>query len=133
MANDLNHCSFIGRLGKDVETRFMPSGEAVANFTIAVGWKSKEKEGAEWVRIVAFGKLAEICRDYLAKGKQVYVSGRFRTREYDKDGVKHYATEIVADQLQMLGSKDAVYSHALKVLIDGLQAAPPATAIAAVR
>lgn len=106
MANDLNRCEFIGRLGRDVEMRYQQSGDAVANFSLAVGWKTKDKEGTEWVRIVAFGKLAEICGEYLRKGKQVYVSGRMRTREYDKDGEKRYATEVVADQMQMLGGRD---------------------------
>lgn len=107
MANDLNRCEFIGRLGKDPETRHSPDGTAVCNFSLAVGWKTKEKEGVEWVRIVAFGKLAEICSDYLAKGKQVYVSGRMTTRKWaDKDtGQDRYSTEIVADQMQMLGGK----------------------------
>jgi single-strand DNA-binding protein len=107
MANDLNRCEFIGRLGKDPETRHSPDGTAVCNFFLAVGWKTKEKEGVEWVRIVAFGKLAEICSDYLAKGKQVYVSGRMTTRKWaDKDtGQDRYSTEIVADQMQMLGGK----------------------------
>lgn len=106
MANDLNRCEFIGRLGRDVEMRYQQSGDAVANFSLAVGWKTKDKEGTEWVRIVAFGKLAEICGEYLRKGKQIYVSGRMRTREYDKDGEKRYATEVVADQMQMLGGRD---------------------------
>lgn len=105
MANDLNQCSFIGRLGKDPETRYMPNGDATTSFSIAVGWKSKDKEGTEWVNIVTFGKLAEICSDYLKKGAQVFVQGRFRTREWEKDGVKRYSTEIIADQMQMLGGK----------------------------
>lgn len=116
MANDLNYCSFIGRLGADPESRAMPSGDATSNFRIAVGWKSKEKEGTEWVPVVVFGKLAEICNQYLTKGSQVFISGRFRTREWEKDGVKRYSTEIVADQMQMLGSKP-----------DGHQQAPQAS------
>lgn len=104
MANDLNQCTFIGRLAADPDTRYMPGGEPVCNFRIAVGWKSREKEGAEWVNIVAFTKLAEICGEYLAKGSQVMVTGRMRTREWEKDGVKRYTTEIVADQMQMLGA-----------------------------
>lgn len=106
MANDLNQCSFIGRLGADPETRYVPSGEAVCNFRIAVGWKSKDKEGAEWVPCSSFGKLAEICGQYLTKGSQVFVQGRFRTRKWaDKDGNDRYTTEIVVDQMQMLGGK----------------------------
>jgi single-strand DNA-binding protein len=105
MANDLNQCNFIGRLGADPETRYTQSGEAVCNFRIAVGWKSKEKEGAEWVSCTAFGKLAEICSTYLVKGSQVFVQGRFKTDEYEKDGIKRYSTKIMLDQMQMLGGK----------------------------
>ncbi|OZI26679.1 single-stranded DNA-binding protein [Bordetella genomosp. 9] len=106
MANDLNRCEFIGRLGRDPETRYGADGGCVVNFSLAVGWKTKDKDGTEWVRIVVFGKLAEICAEYLTKGKQVYVSGRMRTREYEKDGDKRYVTEVVADQMQMLAGKD---------------------------
>lgn len=106
MANDLNRCEFIGRLGRDPETRFMPNGDAVCNFSVAVGWKSKDKEGTEWVRVNAFKQLAEICGKYLTKGSHVYVSGRMATRKWtDKDGQERYSTEINLDQMQMLGSK----------------------------
>lgn len=105
MANDLNLCQFIGRLGKDPETRYMPNGDAVTSFSIACGWKSKEKEGTEWVNCSAFGKLAEICGEYLKKGSQVYVSGRMTTRKYEKNGQDHYATQINLEQMQMLGGK----------------------------
>jgi single-strand DNA-binding protein len=105
--SDLNLCQFIGRAGRDPEVRYAASGDAIVNFTLAVGWKSKDKEGTEWVRCTAFGKLAEVIGQYVQKGKQVYVSGRWRTREWtDKDGVKHYTTELNVDQLQLLGSKD---------------------------
>lgn len=104
--NDLNLCQFIGHLGKDCETRYLPSGDAVANFSIACNWKGKDSEGVEWVRLTAFGKLAEICAEYLKKGSQVYVSGRMRTRKYqDREGNDRYSTEIVADRMQMLGGK----------------------------
>jgi single-strand DNA-binding protein len=106
MSNDLNHCSFIGRLGADPESRFLPSGEQVVSLRLAVGWKGKEKEGVEWVPISVFGRLAEICAEYLRKGSQVFVSGRFKTDKYqDKNGETRYSTKIVADRLQMLGSK----------------------------
>lgn len=105
MSNDLNQCNFIGRLGADPEMRYMPSGEPICSFRIAVGWKTKEKEGAEWVSITAFSKLAEICGQYLKKGSQVFVSGRMKTDEYEKDGVKRYITKIVADRMQMLGGR----------------------------
>lgn len=108
MANDLNRCEFIGRLGRDVEVRYSPSGDPVASFSLAVGWKSKDKEGVEWINIVAFGKLAEICGEYLSKGKQIYVSGRFNTQKHqDKEtGQDRYSTRIIADQMQMLGGRD---------------------------
>jgi single-strand DNA-binding protein len=89
----------------------MPSGDAVANMSIACGWKSKQKdgdtkEGTEWVPLVAFGKLAEICGEYLKKGSQIYAQGRLRTRKWqDKDGRDRYTTEVVIDTMQMLGSK----------------------------
>ena len=105
MANDLNHCTFIGRLGADPETRYLPSGDPVVSFRIAVGWKSKDKEGAEWIPITVFGKLAEICGQYLTKGSQVYIAGRWKTDEYEKNGEKRYSTKIVADRMQMLGGK----------------------------
>lgn len=106
MANDMNLCSFIGRLGADPETRVSPAGLTMTNFRIAVGWKTKDKEGTEWVPISTFGKLAEICHQYLRKGSQVQITGRFRTREWvDKDGNKRSRSEINADSMQMLGGK----------------------------
>jgi single-strand DNA-binding protein len=109
MAKDLNLCQFIGRLGKDVEMRYTSDGKAVANLSIACGESWKDKTGAkqertEWIRVVAFGKLAEIMGEYLSKGSQVYISGRMTTRKWqDQSGQDRYSTEIVADQLQMLG------------------------------
>jgi single-strand DNA-binding protein len=106
MANDLNQCNFIGRLGADPDSRYLSNGDAVCNFRIAVGWKGKDKEGAEWVPCTAYGKLAEICGEYLRKGSQVFVSGRFITRKWqDKDGNDRYTSEINLDRMQMLGSK----------------------------
>lgn len=106
MSNDLNLCQFIGRLGQNPEIRYTQGGDAVASFTIAVGWKTKDKEGTEWVRCSAFGKLAEIIGKYLVKGSQVYISGRFQTRKWtNKDGVERYSTEIVAGEMQMLGGR----------------------------
>lgn len=111
MANDLNQCQFIGRLGADPEVKYMPNGDAVANFSIACGesWKDKntgEKvEKTEWIRIVAWRKLGEICGEYLHKGSQVYVSGKMQTRKWDKDGQTHYTTEVTINQMQMLGGK----------------------------
>ena len=107
MASDLNMWQGIGRLGKDVELRFTSGGDAVANFSIACGWKTKDKEGAEWVNITAFGKLAEICGKYLKKGSQVYIAGSMRTDKYtDKtSGVEKFSTKVVAEKMQMLDSK----------------------------
>jgi len=100
----------IGNLGKDPEMRFMPDGKAVTNFSIAITEKYKDKSGeqkevTEWVNIVAFGKLAEIAGQYLAKGSQVYVEGKLKTEKYQKDGQDRYVTKIIADKFQMLGGK----------------------------
>ena len=103
MANDLNLCQFIGRIAKDPEVKYTAEGTAMCSVNLACGWKTKAKEGTEWVRVVAYGKLAEIIGEYMKKGSQMYVSGRMTTRTYDKDGEKRYSTEIVADQMQMLG------------------------------
>ncbi len=101
--SDLNQCSFIGRLGKAPETRVTPNGDAVTNFSIACGWKTKTKEGTEWVNISTFGKLAEICGQYLDKGSQVYVQGKMKTDKFeDKSGVTKYSTKISADTVQFL-------------------------------
>lgn len=108
MSNDLNNCQFIGRLGKEPEIKYLQSGDAVCNFSIAVGWKSKDKEGAEWVNITAFGKLGEVCGQYLKKGSQVFVQGRFKTDKYtDKNGVEKYSTKIQAEKIQFLGKNEA--------------------------
>ena len=114
MANDLNQCNFIGRLGKDPEARYLAGGDQVVNFSIAVGWKGKDKDGVDWVNIVAFGKLAEICAKYLTKGSQVFISGKFKTDKYqDKDGNDRHSTKIVADNMQMLGGRqDSGGEHA---------------------
>ena len=111
MSNDLNYCSFIGRLGTDPESRFTTSGDCVTSFSIAVGsqWKNKDGEkqdATEWVNIVAWRKLGEICAEYLKKGSQVFISGKIKTEKYqDKEGVTRYSTKIVAEQMQMLGGK----------------------------
>jgi len=101
----------IGNLGRDPEVRYMESGQAVANFSIAINEKwtgkdGKKNERTEWVRVVAWGKLAELCAEYLKKGRQVGVEGRLQTREYEKDGEKKYSTEIVADRVEFLGGKN---------------------------
>ena len=106
----LNKVMIIGNLGRDPEVKYLPSGQAVANFSVATSraWTDKEgkkEERTEWHRIVAFGKLAEICGEYLSKGRQVYIEGRLQTRDWEKDGQKHYTTEIVASDVVFLGSR----------------------------
>jgi single-strand DNA-binding protein len=108
----VNKVIIVGNLGRDPEVRYLPSGDAVTNITVATTdkWKDKasgeQKEATEWHRIAFFGRLAEIAGQYLKKGSQVYIEGRLRTRKYtDKDGVEKYATEIAADTMQMLGSR----------------------------
>ena len=108
----LNKVQLIGNLGRDPETKYMPSGDAMTNITIATTetWKDKQtgekKEATEWHRVTFFGKLAEIAAQYLKKGSSVYVEGSLRTRKYtDKDGVDKYATDIKADEMKMLGGK----------------------------
>jgi single-strand DNA-binding protein len=107
----VNKVILIGNLGADPETRYLPSGDAVANIRIATTevWKDKggeKQEHTEWHRISFFGKLAEIAGEYLKKGSPVYVEGRIRTRKWqDKEGQDRYSTEIVADRMQLLGSR----------------------------
>ena len=111
MSGSLNKAQLIGRLGKDVELKFTPSGTPVAKFSIATeeSWKDKSGERQSrttWHNIVAWSKLAEICGEYLTKGKQVYIEGRIDIRDWeDKNGVKRRQFEIVAHQMLMLGSK----------------------------
>ncbi|MGV3743123.1 MAG: single-stranded DNA-binding protein [Burkholderiaceae bacterium] len=108
----INKVIIVGNLGRDPETRYMPSGDAMTNIAIATtdSWKDKatgeKKEATEWHRVAMFGKLAEIAGQYLKKGSQVYIEGKLRTRKWqDKDGVEKYTTEIIADTMQMLGSR----------------------------
>ena len=107
----VNKAILIGNLGKDPEIRYTQDGRAVANFSLATSfeWKDKasgeKREKTEWHRIVAFGKLGEICGEYLTKGKQVYIEGRMQTRSWEQEGVTKYTTEIIAENMRMLGSK----------------------------
>jgi single-strand DNA-binding protein len=106
----INKVILVGNLGQDPEVRYMPDGTAVANFSIATSesWKDKQtgekKERTEWHRIVAWRALGELCGKYLSKGRQVYVEGKLQTRSWEKDGVTRYTTEIVASEVQFLGS-----------------------------
>jgi len=107
----LNKAQLIGNLGRDPEVRYTPNGTAVCNLSIATtnAWKDKageRVEETEWHRVVFYDRLAEVVGEYLKKGRSIYIEGRLRTRKWeDKDGVGHYATEIVASDMQMLGSK----------------------------
>ena len=109
----VNKVILVGNLGRDPEVRYNPDGGAITNVSIATTdrWKDKatgeQKEATEWHRVVFFNRLAEIAGEYLKKGRSVYVEGRLRTRKWtDKDGNEKYTTEIVADQMQMLGSRE---------------------------
>jgi single-strand DNA-binding protein len=110
----VNKVILIGNLGRDPETRYMPDGGAITNISVATTdvWKDKQgekQEKTEWHRVAFFGKLAEIAGEYLKKGSQVYVEGRLQTRKWqDKEGVDKYTTEIVADRMQMLGSRSGM-------------------------
>ncbi len=107
----VNKVILVGNLGKDPDSRYLPDGGAVCNFSVATTDKWKDKSGepqerTEWHRVSTFSKLAEICGEYLKKGSQVYIEGRLQTRKWqDKEGHDRYTTEIVADRMQMLGSR----------------------------
>ena len=112
MARGVNKVILIGNLGQDPELRYTSSGTAVCNFSLATTESYKDRDGnqvenTEWHRIVAWARLAEICGEYLSKGRQVYIEGQLQTRQWeDKDGNTRYTTEIKAREMQMLGSRD---------------------------
>ena len=112
MARGINKVIIVGNLGGDPETRYMPSGSAVTNITVATNesWKDKQtgeqKDRTEWHKVAMFNRLAEIAAEYLRKGSQVYIEGKLRTRKWQgKDGQDRYTTEIIADEMQMLGGR----------------------------
>ena len=112
MARGINKVILIGNLGAEPEVRFMPSGQAVANVRLATNetWRDREtgenQERTEWHRVVFFGKLADIVKEYLHKGSQIFVEGRIQTKKWqDKDGHDRYTTEIIANEMQMLGAR----------------------------
>ena len=111
MAQGINKVILVGNVGGDPETKYMPSGVAVTNLSIATSesWKDKQtgqpQERTEWHRVVFFNRLAEIASEYVRKGSKLYVEGSLRTRQWEQDGVKRYSTEIVASQMQMLDSR----------------------------
>jgi single-strand DNA-binding protein len=122
----INKVILVGNLGRDPEVSYTPSGVAVAKFSIATSekWTDKQtgekKDKTEWHRITAFGKLGEICGEYLSKGKQVYIEGRLQYGSYEKDGVTRYTTDIIANQMQMLGSRgDAPSASSSMPQMDG--------------
>lgn len=112
MARGVNKVILVGNLGNDPETRYIPSGDAVTNISVATteSWKDKQtgeqKEKTEWHRVVMFRRLGEIAAEYLRKGSQVYIEGKLRTNKWkDRDGNDRYTTEIIADEMQMLGGR----------------------------
>ena len=110
MAGSLNKVMLIGNVGRDPEMRYIQSGDAVTSFSVATnrrwtGADGQPHEETEWHNIVAWRKLAEQCNEYLNKGRKVYIEGRLQTRSYDKDGVKHFRTEIIADTMIMLDQR----------------------------
>lgn len=111
MARSVNKVILLGRLGKDPETSYLPSGQSVTKFTMATNYSRKDKSGewkeeTDWHNIVAWGKTGEICQQYLTKGSQAYVEGRIQTRSWeDKEGKKRYTTDIVADNIVLLGGR----------------------------
>jgi single-strand DNA-binding protein len=111
MSRGLNKVMIIGKLGRNPEMRYTPSGKAVTSFSVATNrsWVNSEgerREETEWFNVVAWGNLAEICKQYLSKGQQVYVEGRLQTRGWeDQNGKKHYRTELVANEMIMLGER----------------------------
>jgi len=112
MARGINKVIIVGNLGADPETRYMPSGSAVTNLSVATSeqWKDKQtgeqKERTEWHKVAMFNRLAEIAAEYLRKGSQVYIEGKLRTRKWqDRDGNDRWTTEVIADEMQMLGGR----------------------------
>jgi len=120
MARGVNKVIIVGNLGNDPETRYMPSGSAVTNLSVATNetWKDKQtgeqKDRTEWHRVAMFGRLAEIAAEYLRKGSQVYIEGKLRTRKWqDQQGNDRYTTEIIADEMQMLGGRSGMGAPAM--------------------
>ena len=111
MSRGINKVILVGNLGADPETRYTPSGAAITSIRIATSeaWKDKQtgeqQERTEWHRVKFFGRMAEIAGEYLKKGSQVYIEGKLRTEEWEKDGIKRYSTDVIADEMQMLGGR----------------------------
>ena len=133
MARGVNKVILVGTCGQDPEVKYMPNGNAVTNVRLATSeqWNDKQtgekKEKTEWHRVCLFGKVAEIAGEYLRKGSQVYIEGKLQTREWEKDGVKRYTTEIVVDMqgaMQLLGSKPEGQQQATRQQAPQSQPAP---------
>ena len=132
MARGINKVILVGNLGADPETRYMPSGSAVTNLSVATSesWKDKQtgeqKDRTEWHKVAMFNRLAEIAAEYLRKGSQVYIEGKLRTRKWqDRDGNDRWTTEIIADEMQMLGGRGGGGSAPMS---SGQSSAPPSAA-----
>jgi single-strand DNA-binding protein len=135
MARGINKVILVGNLGADPETRYMPSGSAVTNLSVATSesWKDKQtgeqKDRTEWHKVAMFNRLAEIAAEYLRKGSQVYIEGKLRTRKWqDRDGNDRYTTEIIADEMQMLGGRGGGGGSAPMNQDSGPSSAPPQAA-----
>ena len=133
MARGVNKVILVGNLGNDPEVKYMPSGGAVANITVATSdtWKDKQsgesQERTEWHRVVMFGRLGEIAGEYLRKGSKVYIEGRLQTRKWqDKSGVDRYTTEIIAAEMQMLDGRGSAVQNQSSGEFDGGMASAPA-------
>jgi single-strand DNA-binding protein len=130
MARSLNKVMLIGHLGKDPELKYTPGGAAVATFSLATNESYKDKDGnqqekTEWHRLVVWNKQAEIAAEYLKKGQQIFAEGKLQTRTWEKDGQKHYMTEIVVFNFQMLGRKGEGVGGAPDVPLPSDDMAPP--------
>lgn len=133
MARGVNKVIIVGNLGNDPDTKYMPSGSAVTNLSVATNesWKDKQtgeqKDRTEWHRVAMFGRLAEIAAEYLRKGSQVYIEGKLRTRKWqDQQGNDKYTTEIIADEMQMLGGRSGGGAPAMGGGSGGPPPGPPA-------
>jgi single-strand DNA-binding protein len=133
MARGINKVIIVGNLGGDPETRYMPSGSAVTNLTVATNesWKDKQtgeqKDRTEWHKVAMFNRLAEIAAEYLRKGSQVYIEGKLRTRKWqDKNGQDRWTTEIIADEMQMLGGRGGSGGGSAP-MSSGQDSGPPST------
>ena len=131
MARGINKVIIVGNLGGDPETRYMPSGSAVTNLTVATNesWKDKQtgeqKDRTEWHKVAMFNRLAEVAAEYLRKGSQVYIEGKLRTRKWqDKNGQDRWTTEIIADEMQMLGGRGGS-GGGLAPMSSGQDSGPP--------